>query len=440
MIRSQNGMFGDFGGRFVPEILLPALTELEQMFAQLREDADFWQEYVTLTRQFSGRPTPLTPCHRLSDHIGGARIWLKREDLNHSGAHKVNNVLGQGLLVKRLGKKRVIAETGAGQHGLATAIMAARLGLEATIYMGADDIERQYSNVFWMRQLGANVVPVSTGARTLKEAMDEALRDWAASCETTHYVLGTACGPAPFPELVTYFQSVIGIELQDQIQEAIGRLPDAIVACVGGGSNAMGAFSPFLDHHDVTLVGVEAGGRGMGDGDHSIRLKPDTAETGIAQGFKTLFLQNEDGQLGHTHSIAAGLDYVGVSPIIAHLSQSGRLTADSANDEEVLEAFKLLMKFEGIIPALESSHALAGGFRKAATMNNDQHLVINLSGRGDKDIFNVARAFPQPEWTAFLQRELERHTQEPSAQQEPSAEQEPSVQKSDTAHKENRHA
>ncbi|WP_020405965.1 tryptophan synthase subunit beta [Hahella ganghwensis] len=416
MIRSQNGMFGEFGGRFVPEILLPALLELEEMFGRLREDADFWQEYVELTQQFSGRPTPLTPCHRLSEHLGGASIWLKREDLNHSGAHKVNNVLGQGLLVKRLGKKRVIAETGAGQHGLATAIMAARLGLDATIYMGADDIERQYSNVFWMRQLGATVVPVTTGARTLKEAMDEALRDWAASCETTHYVLGTACGPAPFPELVTYFQSVIGIELKDQIQTAIGRMPDAITACVGGGSNAMGVFTPFLEQSEVKLIGVEAGGRSRDDGDHSIRLQPDTAETGIAQGFKTLFLQNQDGQLGHTHSIAAGLDYVGVSPIIAHLHQSGRLTADSASDEQVLDAFKLLMQYEGIIPALESSHALAGGFKAAAEMSADQHLVINLSGRGDKDIFNVARAFPQPEWTAFLQREIDRQNNEPADQ------------------------
>ena len=409
MIRSQNGQFGEFGGRYVPEILLPALLELEDMFLGLRDDADFWQEYLTLTQQFSGRPTPLTPCHRLSEHLGGAQIWLKREDLNHSGAHKVNNVLGQGLLVQRMGKKRVIAETGAGQHGLATAIMAARLGLDATIYMGADDIDRQYSNVFWMRQLGAEVVAVSTGARTLKEAMDEALRDWAASCESTHYVLGTACGPAPFPELVTYFQSVIGIELIDQAQQAIGRNPDAIVACVGGGSNAMGIFSPFLDRTQVQLIGVEAGGRGRGEGEHSVRLQANTAETGIAQGFKTLFLQNQDGQLGHTHSIAAGLDYVGVSPIIAHLSQSGRITADAATDSEVMEAFKLLMRTEGIIPALESSHALAGGFRQAARMNPEQHLVINLSGRGDKDIFNVARAFPQREWTDFLQRELLRH-------------------------------
>ncbi|MDX1343625.1 MAG: tryptophan synthase subunit beta [Reinekea sp.] len=408
MIRSENGYFGEFGGRYVPEILLPALTELETMFNELRDDPSFWQEYLTLTQEFSGRPTPLTPLRRLSKELGGAQIWLKREDLNHSGAHKVNNVLGQGLLVQRMGKKRVIAETGAGQHGLATAIMAARLGLEATIYMGADDIERQYSNVFWMRQLGAEVVGVETGARTLKEALDEALRDWAASVETTHYVLGTACGPAPFPELVSYFQSVISQEMKQQAMTQIGRLPDEVVACVGGGSNAMGAFAAFLDDPEVALVGVEAGGISLKEGEHSVRMLPNTAETGIAQGYKTLFLQNEDGQLGDTHSIAAGLDYVGVSPILAHLSQTGRVTPEMALDTEVTEAFKLLMKTEGIIPALESSHGLAGGFKRAKTMRPDQHIVINLSGRGDKDIFNIARAFPQPEWSEFLQRESER--------------------------------
>ncbi len=408
MIRSDNGYFGEFGGRYVPEILLPALTELETMFNELRDDPSFWQEYLTLCQEFSGRPTPLTPLRRLSKELGGAQIWLKREDLNHSGAHKVNNVLGQGLLVQRMGKKRVIAETGAGQHGLATAIMAARMGLDATIYMGADDIERQYSNVFWMRQLGAEVVGVETGARTLKEALDEALRDWAASVETTHYVLGTACGPAPFPELVTYFQSVISQEMKEQAMTQIGRLPDEIVACVGGGSNAMGAFSAFLDDTDVTLVGVEAGGLSLKEGEHSIRMLPNTAEPGIAQGYKTLFLQDEDGQLGETHSIAAGLDYVGVSPILAHLSQTGRVIPESATDSEVTDAFKLLMKTEGIIPALESSHGLAGGFKRAKEMRPDQHLVINLSGRGDKDIFNIARAFPQPEWPEFLQREAER--------------------------------
>ncbi|MEJ2042689.1 MAG: tryptophan synthase subunit beta [Reinekea sp.] len=418
MIRSENGYFGEFGGRYVPEILLPALIELETMFNELRDDPSFWQEYLTLTQEFSGRPTPLTPLRRLSKELGGAQIWLKREDLNHSGAHKVNNVLGQGLLVQRMGKKRVIAETGAGQHGLATAIMAARLGLEATIYMGADDIERQYSNVFWMRQLGADVVGVETGARTLKEALDEALRDWAASVETTHYVLGTACGPAPFPELVSYFQSVISQEMKQQALQQMGRLPDEVVACVGGGSNAMGAFAAFLDDKDVALVGVEAGGISLKDGEHSIRLLPNTGEPGIAQGYKTLFLQNEDGQLGDTHSIAAGLDYVGVSPILAHLSQTGRVIPESATDSEVTDAFKLLMKTEGIIPALESSHGLAGGFKRARQMRPDQNLVINLSGRGDKDIFNIARAFPQPEWTEFLTRELERAQELNAAGQE----------------------
>jgi tryptophan synthase beta chain len=411
MIRSENGYFGEFGGRFVPEILLPALTELEDLFFGLRDDPAFWQEFVTLTQEFSGRPTPLTPLRRLSKQLGGAQIWLKREDLNHSGAHKINNVLGQGLLVQRMGKQRVIAETGAGQHGLATAIMAARLGLESTIYMGAEDIERQYSNVFWMRQLGSNVVGVTTGAQTLKEALDEALRDWAASVETTHYVLGTACGPAPFPELVSYFQSIISDEIKEQSTRQMGRLPDEIVACVGGGSNAMGAFGAFLEIPEVKLVGVEAGGISLEDGQHSIRLSQGTGETGIAQGYKTLFLQNEDGQLGDTHSIAAGLDYVGVSPILAYLSQQGRVIPESATDDEVTEAFSLLMKTEGIIPALESAHGLAGGFKRAIQMKPEQNIVINLSGRGDKDIFTVARAFPQAEWTEFLQREAVRSTE-----------------------------
>jgi len=411
MIRSENGYFGEFGGRFVPEILLPALTELEDLFFGLRDDPAFWQEFVTLTQEFSGRPTPLTPLRRLSKQLGGAQIWLKREDLNHSGAHKINNVLGQGLLVQRMGKKRVIAETGAGQHGLATAIMAARLGVEATIYMGAEDIERQYSNVFWMRQLGSNVVGVTTGAQSLKEALDEALRDWAASVETTHYVLGTACGPAPFPELVSYFQGIIGDEIKQQSMRQMDRLPDEIVACVGGGSNAMGAFGAFLETPEVNLVGVEAGGISLEDGQHSIRLSQNTGETGIAQGYKTLFLQNDDGQLGDTHSIAAGLDYVGVSPILAHLSQQGRVIPESATDDEVTEAFSLLMKTEGIIPALESAHGLAGGFKRAKQMKPDQNVVINLSGRGDKDIFTVARAFPQAEWTEFLQREAVRSTE-----------------------------
>ncbi len=411
MIRSDNGYFGEFGGRFVPEILLPALTELEEMFFALREDPAFWQEYSTLCQEFSGRPTPLTPLRRLSQQLGGAQIWLKREDLNHSGAHKINNVLGQGLLVQRMGKQRVIAETGAGQHGLATAIMAARLGLDCTIYMGAEDIERQYSNVFWMRQLGSRVEPVNTGAKTLKEALDEALRDWAASVETTHYVLGTACGPAPFPEMVSYFQGIISEEIHEQSLRQIGRLPDEVVACVGGGSNAMGAFGAFLDSPEVALVGIEAGGISLEDGKHSVRLSQNTGETGIAQGYKTLFLQNDDGQLGDTHSIAAGLDYVGVSPILAYLAQQGRIVPDSATDDEVTAAFSLLMKVEGIIPALESSHALAGGFKRARQMRPDQHMVINLSGRGDKDIFNIARAFPQPEWTGFLQREATRATE-----------------------------
>lgn len=301
----------------------------------------------------------------------------------------------------------MIAETGAGQHGLATAVTAARLGLDATVYMGADDIERQYSNVFWMRQLGSEVVAVETGSRTLKEALDEALRDWATSTATTHYLLGTACGPAPFPEMVTWLQSVISAEIKVQSLTRFGKLPDEIVACVGGGSNALGAFAHFIDN-DVTLSGIEAGGINSEPGNHSIRLHQGTGEPGIAQGYKTRFLQNEDGQLGETHSIAAGLDYVGVSPILSDLVEKGRVNAMSATDAEVTQAFKMLLKFEGIIPALESSHALAGGFKRATLLKSDQNLIINLSGRGDKDIFNVARAFPDPEWSSFLEREVAR--------------------------------
>ncbi|WP_018416268.1 tryptophan synthase subunit beta [Teredinibacter turnerae] len=411
MISSEQGLFGEFGGRYVPEILRPALCQLEDIYQQLRSDENFWQEYLQLTQEFSGRPTPLTPLPRLSESLGGAKIWLKREDLNHSGAHKINNVLGQALLVKRMGKQRIIAETGAGQHGLATAIIAARMGLQATIYMGSEDVERQYSNVFWMRQLGAEVVPVSHGSCTLKDALDEALRDWAASVDDTHYVLGTACGPAPFPELVTYFQRVISQEIRAQAKHQISALPNAVVACVGGGSNALGAFCDFLDEPSVRLLGVEAGGRSQQPGQHSIRLQGDLASPGIAQGYKTLFLQNRDGQLGETHSIAAGLDYVGVSPVLADLVARGRVDATSATDSEVTHAFQLLMRYEGIIPALESSHALAGGFALAKKMQPHEHVVINLSGRGDKDIFNIAQALPQQEWLDFLKREVTRTEQ-----------------------------
>lgn len=401
-MNSDNGYYGKYGGSYIPEILYTSQQQILQTFEEARDDPEFVAELHKQWQQYSGRPTPLTHCKNLSQHLGGAQIHLKREDLNHSGAHKMNNVIGQGLLVKRMGKKRVIAETGAGQHGIATALVAARLGLECTIYMGAKDVARQYPNVFWMKQLGATVVAVSTGSQTLRDALDEALRDWSSSYEDSHYLIGTACGCAPFPEMVAYFQSVIGQEARQQSLTQIGRLPDRLYACVGGGSNALGLFMPFLED-EVDMVGVEAAGKGMQMGEHSIRLSHDLGHIGIAQGFASVFLQDSEGQLQDTHSIAAGLDYVGVSPIVAHLADTKRIRMAYATDDEVLDACTLLLKKEGIIPALESSHALALAFKEAKSMRTDQHIVINLSGRGDKDIFNVAKAFKDDEFEPFLQ-------------------------------------
>src|SRR5690606_24901420 len=314
---------------YVPEILVATFEELIEAFDDARRDPAFWQEYVELMITYSCRPTPLTFAENLTRHFGGARIYIKREDLNHTGAHKANNVMGQGLLVRRMGKRRVIAETGAGQHGVATATMAARFGLECTIYMGEIDVERQRPNVFWMERLGATVVPVRTGTRILKDAINEAFRDWVANMETTHYVLGTACGPHPFPEMVAYFQSIIGKEARQQMLESVGRLPSRVYACVGGGSNAMGVFGAFLED-PVELVGVEAGGKGLDSRGHAARLAGRHGSIGIAQGYMTFFLQDEDGQMRHTHSVAAGLDYVGVSPILAHLHQTGRVRFEAA--------------------------------------------------------------------------------------------------------------
>ncbi|TBR40978.1 tryptophan synthase subunit beta [Marinomonas agarivorans] len=401
-MKSEQGYYGQYGGSYIPEILYASQQQVLASFAEARDDPAFLAELHKQWQQYSGRPTPLTHCENLTNHLGGAQIYLKREDLNHSGAHKMNNVIGQGLLVKRMGKKRVIAETGAGQHGIATALVAARLGLECTIYMGAKDVARQYPNVFWMKQLGAKVVPVTTGSQTLKDALDEALRDWSANYEDTHYLIGTACGCAPFPEMVTFFQSVIGQEAREQSLTQIRKLPDRLYACVGGGSNALGLFTPFVDD-EVELVGVEAAGKSMALGDHSVRLSHNLGSIGIAQGFATIFLQDDNGQLQSTHSIAAGLDYVGVSPIVAHLTETKRIRMEYANDNETLEACTLLLKKEGIIPALESSHALAMAFKEAPIMAKDQHIIVNLSGRGDKDIFNVAKAFNDAEFEPFLQ-------------------------------------
>ncbi|MDH5299697.1 MAG: tryptophan synthase subunit beta, partial [Desulfobulbaceae bacterium] len=354
-------------------------------------------------------PTPLTHAENLTRHFGGGQIYIKREDLNHTGAHKANNVMGQGLLVKRMGKKRVIAETGAGQHGVATATMAAKFGLECTIYMGEEDVRRQRPNVFWMEKMGATVVPVTSGSKTLKDAINEAFRDWVTNMDGTHYVLGTVCGPHPFPEMVAWFQSIIGIEARRQILKQFGTLPARVYACVGGGSNAMGIFQGFMDDKDVALIGVEAGGKGVDTGQHAARLASRDASVGVAQGYKTMFLQDHDGQMLDTHSVAAGLDYIGVSPILADLWEKKRVRFAAATDAEVMAALDLTMKKEGIIPALESSHAFVQAFKEAPELSPDQALIINQSGRGDKDIFTIAHAFNDPSWKAFIRSKGEEY-------------------------------
>jgi tryptophan synthase beta chain len=406
-IRATGGYFEGFGGAFIPEVLHATFEELKVAFEAARQDPGFWNEYAELMSTYSCRPTPLTFAENLTQHFGGARIYIKREDLNHTGAHKANNVMGQGLLVKRMGKKRVIAETGAGQHGVATATMAAKFGFSCTIYMGELDVERQRPNVFWMERLGATVVPVKDGSRTLKDAINEAFRDWVSNMDDTHYVLGTACGPHPFPEMVTYFQSIIGQEARRQILERTGQLPKRVYACVGGGSNAMGIFSGFLDDPGVELVGVEAGGDGVDTRRHAARLSSKDASVGVAQGYKTYFLQNEDGQMNETHSVAAGLDYVGVSPILAHFHDTKRARFEAATDHDVVEALKLTIRKEGLIPALESSHAFAQAFKEVGTLSPNDAILINQSGRGDKDIFTIADAFKDPLWEAFIQKKAE---------------------------------
>ena len=373
-----------------------------------RADPAFWKEYETLMSTYSCRPTPITFAENLTNHFGGAQIYIKREDLNHTGAHKANNVMGQGLLMKRMGKKRVIAETGAGQHGVAAATMAAKFGFDCTIYMGEVDVLRQRPNVFWMERLGAEVVPVTEGTRILKDAINEAFRDWVTNMDDTHYALGTACGPHPFPEMVSWFQSIIGKEAREQMLDRTGKLPTRVYACVGGGSNAMGVFSGFFED-DVELVGVEAGGHGVESGEHAARLASKDASLGVAQGYKTYFLQDGDGQMKETHSVAAGLDYVGVSPILSHLHESGRVRFEAATDEEVVEALALTVRKEGLIPALESSHAFVQAFKEAPQLGKDDVILINQSGRGDKDIFTVADAFDDPKWRAFVKDKAEQY-------------------------------
>ena len=398
---NTSGYYGEYGGKFIPEILTTTFDELIEAFQEAKADPKFWKEYVDVMQNYSCRPTPLTNLYNFSDMLGGRfEIYCKREDLNHTGAHKVNNVMGQGLLVKRMGKSRVIAETGAGQHGVATATMAARFGLDCVIYMGALDVERQRPNVFWMEQLGAEVIPVTDGTATLKDAINAAMRDWAESMENTHYVLGTTCGPHPFPEMVSYFQSLIGEESKTQMLEKVGRLPDRVYACVGGGSNASGIFLPFIEDKEVSLVGVEAGGHGIETGEHAARFAG--GSVGIAQGYKTYFFQNTEGQMQHTHSIAAGLDYIGVSPILSHLHDQGRVRFCASDDDSVIEATKLLIRREGIIPALESSHAFAGLIGEADQIGDGEIILVNLSGRGDKDIFNIAEAMKDEKWQQFI--------------------------------------
>ncbi len=384
-----DGRFGDFGGRYVPETLVAALDQLEQAWMEAVSDPAFQNELDSLLSDYAGRPTPLTDAPRLAESAGGARIWLKREDLAHTGAHKINNTIGQALLAKRMGKQRIIAETGAGQHGVATATACARFGLQCDVYMGAEDARRQSLNVFRMGLLGARVIVVEDGSRTLKDATNAALRDWMGSVEHTHYIIGSVVGPHPFPAMVRDFQSVIGSETRAQCIEAIGRLPDAVVACVGGGSNAAGMFHPFIDDADVALHGVEAGGRSEAPGEHAATLKH--GSPGVLHGSRSVVLQDPDGQTAEVHSCSAGLDYPGVGPEHAHWHAAGRVSYDSVTDEEALAAFRLCSELEGIIPALESSHAIARALQLAPGMSTDAHLVINCSGRGDKDAEEVRR-------------------------------------------------
>ncbi|MEL6768718.1 MAG: tryptophan synthase subunit beta [Pseudomonadota bacterium] len=387
----EKGRFGLFGGRFVSETLMPLILDLEAEYTKAKDDPAFWAEMDDLWKHYVGRPSPLYFAPRLTEELGGAKIYLKRDELNHTGAHKINNVLGQILLARRMGKKRIIAETGAGQHGVATATVCAKFGLECIVFMGATDVERQRPNVFRMRLLGAKVVPVTSGRATLKDAMNEALRDWVTNVEDTFYCIGTVAGPHPYPAMVRDFQSIIGKETKAQIMEAEGRLPDSLVACIGGGSNAMGLFHPFLDDREVRIIGVEAGGHGVDDRlEHAASLNG--GRPGVLHGNRTYLLQDEDGQIIEGHSISAGLDYPGIGPEHAWLHEMGRVEYVHATDDEALEAFQMLCRTEGIIPALEPSHALAHVARLAPTLPSDHLLVMNMCGRGDKDIFTVAEA------------------------------------------------
>lgn len=384
----ERGHFGAYGGTYVPDTLMYALNELQQVYQKVHEDPEFLAEITAELRDYVGRATPLYHATRLTEQVGGAQIYLKREDLNHTGAHKINNTVGQALLAKRMGKKRIIAETGAGQHGVATATVSAKLGLECVIYMGIEDVRRQASNVYRMKLLGAEVIPVHAGSKTLKDALNEAMRDWVAHIDDTFYIIGTAAGPHPYPTIVRDFQAVIGHEARAQLFEKTGHLPDALVACVGGGSNAIGLFHPFLQDQTVAIYGVEAGGKGIETGEHAASLSG--GKPGILHGNRTYLLCDEQGQIQDTYSISAGLDYPGVGPEHAYLKDTGRVQYVVIHDDEALHAFHTLCRVEGIIPALESSHAIAYAMNLAKTMSHRQSIIVNLSGRGDKDIHTVA--------------------------------------------------
>lgn len=402
----KNRHFGQFGGHYVPEMLIPALKQLEKVYFEAKDDPDFQKKLSYLEKTYTGRPSPLYFAENLSQKLGGAKIFLKNEGLNHTGAHKINNAIGQALLCQRMAKKKLIAETGAGQHGVATATVAARFGFDCKVFMGEVDIRRQYPNVFSMKMLGSEVVPVRDGTKTLKDAVNAALKYWTEYLEDSHYLLGSALGPWPYPLIVRDFQSIIGREIKAEFQEREGGLPDMLIACVGGGSNSIGMFYPFLEN-DVQLLGVEAGGRGPHKGDHACRFSED-GKKGIVQGYKSWFLQDSDGQLLPTHSVSAGLDYAGIGPELAHLKETGRIQFTLARDTEVLEAYHLLAKTEGIFPAMESSHAVAAALKQAPKMKKTQSLVVNISGRGDKDLFITAKHLDRENWKQFLREELTR--------------------------------
>ncbi|MEK7571204.1 MAG: tryptophan synthase subunit beta [Patescibacteria group bacterium] len=397
--------FGKYGGRYVPEALIPALEELESVYRAAKKDKAFHKEFLHYLRTYVGRPTPLVFAENLTEQLGGAKIYLKNEGLNHGGAHKITHCVGQALIAKRMGKKRLIADTGAGMHGVATAIVAAKFGFSCTVYMGEVDVARQRPNVFLMEQLGATVVPVSFGSRTLKDAVNAEIKDWIENVKDTHAVIGSVVGPHPYPTMNRNFQSIVGEEIRKQVKEFEKRLPDYVIACVGGGSNAMGAFHEFVKEESVQLIGVEAGGRGKAIGEHASRFAG--GSIGVIEGYKTYFLQDSDGQIQKTHSISAGLDYAGVGPELAYLHDKGRLQMASATDRDVITAVQTLAKTEGILPALESAHAVSYAMKLAPTLSKEKVIVVNVSGRGDKDLFILTRAMNDKKFYAFMKKEIE---------------------------------